>query len=131
MTEGTESLFSAHDRVRLDERLAAYHGCEWGTVHAVHGGTEDTIEVLLDNGTYTCTDPPRLLNLTRTLEAIRQEAATRGAGHVDSAPHAFAPLKRWRNRGRCRHCLAHEELHPALGWLPSRSLSDDGEAIRG
>lgn len=58
------------DRVKLDARLAAYHGCEYGTVYAVWPGLEDTIELRLDTRdyrvnhdtgyVYTCTDPDRL-----------------------------------------------------------------------
>jgi hypothetical protein len=53
-----------------------------------------------------------------------------GHGGVDTAPHEFAPLKRWFNRGRCRACLAHEDIHPALGWLPARPLYDTSEAYK-
>jgi hypothetical protein len=63
------------------------------------------------------------------IEALIQEATLAGYGEVHTSPHEFAPLKRWRNRGRCRHCLAHEDLHPARGWLPSRPMFDDREAI--
>lgn len=59
-----------------------------------------------------------------------QEATLAGYGDVDVSPHEFEPLKGWRNRGRCSRCLAHEEIHPAIGWLPSRPLYDDREAIR-
>lgn len=63
-------------------------------------------------------------------EALIQEATLAGYGDAAVGPHAFEPLKRWRNRGRCRRCLAPEEMHPALGWLPLRPLYDDREAIR-
>jgi hypothetical protein len=52
------------DRVRLDYRLALYHGTDRGRVHAIHPGTEDTVEVLLDSGVYICTDPERLTLLS-------------------------------------------------------------------
>lgn len=45
-------------------------------------------------------------------------------------PHKFVPLRRFLNRSRCRVCLAHEELHPALGWLPARPMFDKRKAIR-
>jgi hypothetical protein len=70
------------------------------------------------------------LAAAKVIESLIQEAAFAGYGGVGVSPHEFAPLKRWRNRGRCRICLAHEEIHPALGWLPSRPLFDDREAIR-
>lgn len=66
--------------------------------------------------------------LESLIEALRQEAGYDGC---DVSPHEFRPLKRWRNRGRCAVCMAHEELHPALGWLPSRPYRDKSEAIRG
>jgi hypothetical protein len=65
-----------------------------------------------------------------TIDALMQEAAFAGYGNNLVSPHEFDPLKRWWNRGRCSRCLAHEELHPALGWLPSRPLFDKREAIR-
>jgi hypothetical protein len=54
------SLFEEGDRVELKGPNALYHGCADGMVHAVYAGMEDTIEVLLDNGTYTCVDPRHL-----------------------------------------------------------------------
>lgn len=48
------------DRVELVGKLALYHGVAHGTVHAIHDGHEDTVELLLDNGVYTCTDPPKI-----------------------------------------------------------------------
>lgn len=57
------------DRVLLAKRLATYHGCDTGTVHALYDGMEDTVEVLLDNGIYTCTDPPRLTLLPQLGES--------------------------------------------------------------
>lgn len=61
--------------------------------------------------------------------ALIQEAEFAGYDGVNTGPHEFVPLKRWRNRGRCRHCLAHEDLHPTRGWLPSRPLFDERAAI--
>lgn len=58
-----ETLFSPGERVKLDESLAAYHGCEYGVVFAVYDGGEDTVELLLDSGIYTCTDPPRITHV--------------------------------------------------------------------
>lgn len=49
------------DRVELAPKNALYHGCAHGVVHALYDGQEDTIEVLLDNGDYTCLDPRHLL----------------------------------------------------------------------
>ena len=65
--------FRRGDRVSLDESLAAYHGCRFGVVHAIHGGTEDTVEVRLDSGSFTCTDPPRLTLISR-LEVIEGDS---------------------------------------------------------
>jgi hypothetical protein len=65
------------------------------------------------------------------IEALRQEAITAGYGTVSVSPHEFEQLKRWRNRGRCAVCMAHEILHPALGWLPARPYRDESEAIGG
>lgn len=66
----------------------------------------------------------------RLFEALHQEAATRGYGSVDTSPHEFSPLKKWRNRGRCTACLVHEDHHPTWGWLPARPMYDKQEAIR-
>jgi hypothetical protein len=49
-------------------------------------------------------------------------------GRVDTEPHEFAPLRRWRNRGRCRVCKVHEANHPVWFWAPSRPLRDRSEA---
>lgn len=46
-------------------------------------------------------------------------------------PHEYAPLKRWRNRGRCRSCMRPEGEHPAAGWNPARAYHDYSEAIAG
>ena len=61
----TEDDLMRGDRVRLDERLAEYHGCKYGTVHAIWTGAEDTVEVYLDTGVFTCTDPSRLMLMNR------------------------------------------------------------------
>jgi hypothetical protein len=51
-------------------------------------------------------------------------------------PHDFEPLRRFRNRGRCRVCLVHERHHrkPMVwswqsDWWPSRAIGDTSEAI--
>ncbi len=75
--------------------------------------------------------PPEHARIERTIEAIRQEAIMAGSVQTDVSPHEFVPLRRFRNRGRCMACLAHESLHPALGWLPSRAIGDESEAVRG
>ncbi len=69
-------------------------------------------------------------HVARVLGAIEQEAATMGHGGMDVSPHEFKPLRRFRNRGRCATCLCHEEIHPALGWLPARPMFNTEEAIR-
>ena len=43
---------------------------------------------------------------------------------VQGGPHEFSPLKRFRNRGRCRHCFMPESFHPINGWTPARALGD-------
>jgi hypothetical protein len=39
------------------------------------------------------------------------------------APHAFIPLRRFFNRGRCRACFAHESAHP-VGWRTARPMGN-------
>jgi hypothetical protein len=41
-----------------------------------------------------------------------------------TGPHAFHPLRRFFNRGRCRHCYVHADAHPVNGWVLSRPLGD-------
>lgn len=69
------------------------------------------------------------MKTAQVIEALIQEVSTRGYGDVDTAPHEFVPLKRFRNQGRCKVCMAHQELHPAIGWLPARPLQDKSQAI--
>jgi len=39
-------------------------------------------------------------------------------------PHAFIPLRRFVNRGRCRACYLHEQDHPTRRWHAARPLGD-------
>jgi hypothetical protein len=39
-------------------------------------------------------------------------------------PHEFVPLRRWRNRGRCRACYLNAAYHPVRGWVAARPLGD-------
>ena len=39
-------------------------------------------------------------------------------------PHEFEPLRRFRNRGRCRACYVHEDSHPLTGWAEARPLGN-------
>ncbi len=41
-----------------------------------------------------------------------------------TGPHEFAPLKRWWNRGRCKHCFVPRIDHPVRGWVEARALGD-------
>lgn len=66
----------------------------------------------------------------RLFDALIQEVAAAGIdSSVDTSPHAFKPLKRWRNRGRCVACLIHEDHHPCPGWMPARAYGETREAV--
>jgi hypothetical protein len=45
-------------------------------------------------------------------------------GSTTVGPHPFRPLRRFWNRSRCLHCIAHEGFHPTRGWLPARAYGD-------
>ena len=47
------------DRVEID------HTGERGVVYEVWKGMEDTVEVALDSGSFTCVDPPNVTVLRR------------------------------------------------------------------
>lgn len=59
-SESGSAAYREGARVELAAPNALYHGCAHGVVHAIYGGAEDTIEVLLDNGVFTCLDPRHL-----------------------------------------------------------------------
>jgi hypothetical protein len=53
--------------------------------------------------------------------------STGGTSEVRVDPHEFEPLRRFRNKGRCRRCLLHERYHGRRlpNWPLSRAVGDD------
>lgn len=56
-------------------------------------------------------------------EAVNDDTA------VQAAPHPFVRLRRWANRGRCRHCFLHERHHPIRWWVAARPVGDLTPAV--
>jgi hypothetical protein len=54
----------------------------------------------------------------------QQASRVRVAQMTQTGPHAFRPLRRFFNRGRCLHCFVHEHAHPVGGWTEARAIGD-------
>jgi hypothetical protein len=51
---------TAYVQLQEGDRVRLKHEDELGTIHAIWDGAEDTIEVRLDSGRFTCCDAPHL-----------------------------------------------------------------------